>query len=241
MLGIPKTLSHIWIGPYEPPVYWMESWQNFNPDWNYGIFDNAYLQSRRFRCQSLIDEYMKRAAYSGVADLMRYEILFEKGGFIASADSLCLRSVNDLFTAPVAYTVYENEFLRGKLVSPVLACEPQNQFVGEIIKVLEQKRPEDLLEPWKSTGNLLVSKLIENLKPNIKIFPSHYFNPTHYDGLTYDGDGPVYAKQLFGSTTGKYVLAKKPGYFKARKIRKYAKNALRIARMKQPTFTLKNY
>lgn len=240
MSGIPKKLSHIWIGPYLPPQDWMKSWQDLNPDWEYRVFDNEFFNNRRWRCQPLIDEYMKRASYSGVADLMRYEMLFEEGGLIASADSICQKSVSDLFPDPTAYTVYENEFLRGKLVSPVLACEPGNTFVAEIVKILEKTNPKDLLEPWKSTGNLLMARLIEKFQPDITIFPSHYFNPTHFEGLVYDGDGPVYAKQLFGSTTGKYQLVNKQNYFTARKIRKYRKEALHRANIRQPYFHLKD-
>lgn len=227
---IPKQLAHIWIGPLEMPAQWMETWHTINSDWTYQIYDNDYLNRHDFELQPLINEYMKRGEYSGVADLMRYEILFRHGGFIAPADSVCYRNVSELFTKRQAYTVYENEFLRGKLVAPVLACEPQNKFVGQLITHLRTLSPERLLEPWKSTGNLMVAKMIHHLKPDIKIFPSFYFNPTHYEGYSYIGDGPVYANQMFGSTTGAY--SKRKGFFykrRKKKMRKYRQSRLKAA------------
>lgn len=236
---IPKQLAHIWIGPLEAPKTWMQTWQRKNPDWEYCIYDNQYLNSNTFKLQRLIDEYLLRGEYSGVADLMRYEILFENGGFIAPADAICYRGISELFTRQTAYTVYENEFLRGALVAPVLGCEPQNPFVGQIINELTKLRPEALLEPWKSTGNLLVARLIHDLNPEIVIFPSHYFNPFHYEGWIYNGEGPIYAKQMFGSTTGAYQKSKSWSYRREkRKKRKYRQEALKFAYASAAPFKL---
>lgn len=227
---IPKQLSHIWIGPLEPPKTWMNTWQRQNPDWQYKVYDNDYLSSKKFKLQGLIDEYLKRGDYAGVSDLMRYEILFENGGFIAPADAICLQNIDSLFTDCKAYTVYENEFVRGKLVSPILASEPNNQFIGQLIDELAVINPKKLLEPWKSTGNLFVALMIEKYRPIIEIFPSHYFNPQHYVGLIYAGNHTVYAKEIFGSTNESYTEHKDFWYRRSkRKKFKYRKKALKYA------------
>ena len=57
---IPKKLGHIWIGDKQPPLEWMETWKQKHPDWDYQLFDNSYLSSRRWRCEAQIAEYMKR-------------------------------------------------------------------------------------------------------------------------------------------------------------------------------------
>lgn len=204
-IGIPRELSHIWIGPYSPPIQWMESWPRLNPDWNYTVYGNDTLKSWNFRTRHQITEYLKRGQYAGAADLMRYEILLEKGGFMAGADSLCLMPIDNLFKKPCAYTVYENEFVRGKLVAPILACEPGNLFVKYLVEKLADIRPQDLDVPWKSTGNLFVARAIEEYNPDIIIFPSHYFIPEHFTGVRYDGDGSIYARQFFGATNKLYT------------------------------------
>lgn len=204
MMQIPQNLMHTWIGPRPAPLDWMQTWRDHHPGWDYTLIDNAYISGRRFRNQHLIDEYLKRAEYPGAADLIRYEVLHEKGGFMAEADSICVTATDGLWTAAKAYTVYENEFVRGQLVSPILACDQGNDFVDALITRLTPLDPTEIGKAWKTTGNYFVAKMIAELAPDITIFPSHYFIPDHFTGESYDGDGPIYAKQLFGATTGGY-------------------------------------
>lgn len=115
------------------------------------------------------------------------------------ADSVCLENCEPLFDREAAYTVYENEFLRGKLVSPILACAPQDPFVGMLLDKLETLDIINLDAPWKTTGNKFVAEMIEAHNPNVVIFPSHTLIPVHFEGRVYTGSDTVYAKQMFGS------------------------------------------
>lgn len=205
-LGIPRRLGHIWIGPNPAPKEWMNTWREKHPDWEYTLYDNAFLESYKFKTRKLIDYYLSINQYAGVADLMRYEVLYKFGGFLAEADSICLHPVDELFRETKAYTIYENEFTRGKLVSPVLACEPGNPFVGELVERLCVLKPEDLITPWISTGNYFVAEMIEELNPDIGIFPSYTMIPIHFTGRVYEGDGKVYAVQMFGTSRSAYKV-----------------------------------
>lgn len=202
---IPKELGHIWIGPRPAPVEWMETYKSMHSEWTYTLYDNSYLLGRRFRSQKQIEEYMKRGEYAGAADLLRYEIPFEKGGFIPEADSVSLKNTDALWTQASIYTVYENEIVRPGLVSPILAGVPGNLFLSSLISELEEIPFYRLGKAWKTTGNLFVSRKIEELKPEIVIFPSHFFIPEHFSGQKYEGTGPIYADQRFGETTGGYA------------------------------------
>lgn len=203
-VGIPKTLGHIWVGNRPCPTKWMDTWKDAHPEWAYKLYGNSFLRSYDFETRRQINEYMKRGQYAGVSDLMRLEILYAFGGFLPEADSICRKNTDALFPEPRAYTVYENELVRGKLVSPIMACEPRNNFVRALIDELRTVSPSQLDEPWISTGNLFVAKMIERLNPDITIFPSHYFIPIHYTGIIYNGCGEVYAKQMFGTTRNAY-------------------------------------
>ena len=97
---IPRKLSQIWIGPRTPPTAWMQSWRDKHPDWDYTLYDNAYLGETTFRNRAILDEYLRRGEYAGAADIMRYEILFRTGGFMPEADSICLENTEELFPAP---------------------------------------------------------------------------------------------------------------------------------------------
>ena len=204
-MKIPKKLGHIWIGPKEAPIEWMQTWIDKHPTWDYQLYDNKYLANHHFQTRAQIDEYLRRGWYAGAADLMRYEILFQHGGFLAEADSICLNPIDDLLQdGNTLYTVYENEFLRGKLVSPIMAAVPGHPFVKELIDRLSQVSPRDLDHPWKQTGNFFVAELIEELEPEITIWPSYTLIPEHFAGRKYRGTEKVYARQLFGETNKSY-------------------------------------
>lgn len=207
-MRIPRRLGHIWIGPKRAPEAWMRSWVEHHPDWDYTLYDNAFLESGDFRTRRQIDEYMKRGWYAGAADLLRYEILFTDGGYMAGADSICIHPIDELFDDNgTLYTVYENEFMRGQLVAPIVAAAPQHPFLELILSVLEKVPPAELDHPWRQTGNLFVAELIEKHQPDIVIWPSHVLIPEHFTGRRYNGPGKIYAHQTFGETTGAYEFA----------------------------------
>ena len=135
---------------------------------------------------------------------MRYEILLEQGGFLPEADSICLKNVDELFVLPSLYTAYEHETKRPGFVSPFYASSPGHCFLAQILDELSQLQPESLLTPFMSVGNRALRDLIKKWDPEISIFPSYFFNPRHHRGETYNGDGPVYAEQLWGTTKGLY-------------------------------------
>jgi hypothetical protein len=204
-MKIPRKLGHIWIGPKQQPSQWMQSWIERHPDWEYTLYDNDFLRKGTFRTRAQIDEYMKRGAYAGAADLLRFEILYAQGGYMAGADSICVHPVDELFDdGGSLYTVYENEFLRGQLVAPIVAAAPGHPFLDLILSILEKTPPAELDQPWRTTGNLFIAELIETHRPDIVIWPSHILIPEHFIGRKYSGTGKIYAHQMFGETTGAY-------------------------------------
>lgn len=203
----PKRMGHIWIGPKPAPIHWMNTWPEKHPKWDYRVYDNAFLQEFPFRTRRLINEYFWRGEYAGVQDLMRYEILYEFGGFMADADAVCLHPIDKLVTKKGAYTVYDRPQEAHRGVSPFLACEPGNPLVGEVIDRLVELEPWELRKPFHSTGNLFLMRLIREWgEDKLTIFPSHYFIPWHHTDpeKVYDGPDTVYAEQKWGSATYGY-------------------------------------
>jgi len=74
----------------------MQTWIDRHPDWHYTLYGNEYLASHNFQTKPQMEEYLRRGWYAGVADLLRYEILYREGGFLAEADSLCLHPIDEL-------------------------------------------------------------------------------------------------------------------------------------------------
>ncbi len=199
-LTIPKIMHTIWVGEKPAPMKWINTWKEKHPDWTHIFHDNESIFGRTWRNQRLIDVYRERKNWPGVADLARYEILFEMGGAMHGADFICNQPIDELFTDPAydCYTLYENEIAAPGLISPLFACTKGNAFANTLIEGLKDVEPG---EPWKTTGNLYMQKQIERDMPaTLKIWPSYTFLPVHWSGETYKGDGKVYGTHEWGST-----------------------------------------
>ena len=201
---IEKHIYQIWVGDAKPPLKWMQTWKDKNPDWEYTLIDNEFVKNFNFKNKKHIDYYWERKIWHGVADLIRYEVLYEFGGFMPGADSTCLESIDDLFEDGMeAYACYENEKVRPGLVTPLYACTKGNEFAKLLIDGLYEKTEMGM--PWQTTGNLYMQQMIEKYHPGtLKLLPSYTFNPVHYSGEAYKGDGKIYAVQHWGTTTNSY-------------------------------------
>ena len=204
-MNIEKKITQIWIGPKPAPLKWMFTWRDKHPDWEYSIFTDEMLRSRKWKNQHLIEHYYNTGKYAGVSDLIRIELLYENGGFMPEADMSCLNNTEELFTSPehYAYSCYENEKGRGYNIQPIMACNPGNEFVKFLIDELHKLKASDLHPaPFKSTGNEFLSKHVPHNLDKLTIWPSHWFIPQFYarDAKRYDGPDKIYADHHWGST-----------------------------------------
>lgn len=205
-MNIQKKMIHIWIGPKNPPLQWMNTWKEKHPDWEYRIFDNEELARVKssFVNERILDIYLKAGKYNGAADIIRYEMLYKEGGFFPPADAICLENTDELWNMPeeYCYGVYENEQIVPGNISPIYACNPGNSFLKTIIDRISCIHSYDVRGPATTTGNWFLKSLLEQVRPNnIKIFPSHYFIPKHFrTNKRYEGKDKVYADQMWGST-----------------------------------------
>lgn len=202
---IPKVIHQLWVGPKPRPEHWMRTWRELHPGWEYVLWDEAKVFRRRWVNQRHVDFYRRRKVWHGVSDVVRYEILFEQGGFMPEADSEALRPVDELFRGNGydAYAVAENERAAPGLLSPLTAACAGSPFAKALIDGLKAKRRVG--EPWLHVGNLEMKRVAESRHwPGLKVWPSHYFNPTHHTGRVYKGNGKIFARQFWGTSKRLY-------------------------------------
>lgn len=203
-MNIEKKMTHIWIGPKPAPLKWMNTWKEKHPDWEYSIFTDEMLKARKWKNQHLIDKYYNMQKYAGAHDLIRYELILERGGFWPAADSVCLERCDELFSSPAdhAYTVYESEKAKPGFVSPILAANAGNIICEALVNHLNKLDPSQLsAHPFISTGNQFLSRFLPQFSDKLTIWPSYTLIPQWYGSNTrYNGPGKVYAEQYFGST-----------------------------------------
>lgn len=203
---IPKTFHFIWVGDEtRRPDNCIETWRVAHPDWEVRLWGNAELAGRGWVNARHMDEMAPREL-NGVADMMRWEILFEHGGLVFDADAVCVAPLDDALLDCEAFACWESEIARpGLIAAGYFGCLPGNRFVRQIIDDIAALPTVTHAMAWQTVGpqRLTDSYRAHGYTP-LRIYPSHYFIPRHFTGVTYQGADKVYAHQLWGSTLGSY-------------------------------------
>jgi mannosyltransferase OCH1-like enzyme len=223
MSQIPKKIHIIWVGDADKrPQKCIGSWEANHPDWQIKLWTDQDLHERAWINEKHIRAFVKQRHWCGVADLMRYEILYREGGVYVDADSFSLRPLDSWLLENEMFACWENTLAvgRAKLVSNAfLGSVPENPFLLYLIETIRSR--EKLfsrwswsrmrfvrMSAWKSVGPYRLTKCIYDYMDqgyhNITILPSHMFCPNHYRGQLYTGSGLVYADHKWAGTTNGY-------------------------------------
>ena len=203
---IPKKLHFVWVGDETKcPDNCINTWRDNHPDYELRVWGNKELATYPWVNKSHMDAMYKKEL-CGVADLMRYEILLNEGGIAIDADSISLRKLDESFRDNAWFASWENERIRpGLIAMGCIGSLKQNPIIFQIVKDIRAEKTFDNLMAWQAVGPKRLTDSVNKYgKLGLKIYPSHYFLPEHFAGDVYKGDGPVYARQLWGSTKRLY-------------------------------------
>jgi hypothetical protein len=78
-------------------------------------------------------------------------------------------------------------------------------FFKLVVDELKNKQYDPNNSAWRVVGNQHLSDVYAKYRHvygKLQVYPSHYFIPEHHSGQKYYGNGPVYARQHWGSTHG---------------------------------------
>lgn len=203
---IPKIFHFIWVGDESRrPDNCIATWRAAHPDWGFHLWGNAELDGRGW-VNARHMEQMRGRELNGVADMMRWEILLEHGGLVFDADSVCVAPLDDWLLDCEAFACWESEIARpGLIAAGYFGCQAGNPFVAQIVADIAALPTVTDAMAWQTVGpqRLTDSYRAHRYTP-LRIYPSHYFIPRHFTGVTYQGADKVYAHQLWGSTLGVY-------------------------------------
>jgi len=203
---IPRTLHVIWVGDESKrPDNCISTWVDKNPDWQVKLWGNQDLAEYGWINATHMREMAKREL-NGVADLMRWEILYNEGGFVVDADSICRRPLEPWLFEGEACACWENELARpGLIAAGYVASVPDNPFFGQMILDLQKEPTVVDRMAWESVGPLFLTECHRAYQySGLTIWPSHFFIPQHFTGAAYSGPGQVFADQAWGSTLQAY-------------------------------------
>lgn len=198
---IPKKLHIIWIGDESKrPDELIDTWRKLNPTYEVKIWGNKEYKETTWRLQRHMD-FMYPWTKAGVADMMRYEILYNEGGITLDADSYALAPLEDWLLTPSAFSNWENELDRPGLIGVnFMGGVKGNLFWKMVIDCLDLIDRIPPIPAWQSTGPTLLTKIYNESRYPLTIYPSHYSVPSHISGSEYKGDGHVFCTQTWYST-----------------------------------------
>ena len=104
---------------------------------------------------SSIFQYKEQPTYAGFANFFRYKLLYERGGWWADTDTICLKP----FDFPDAH-VFATEVCRGLEVvnSGIIKAPTGSRAMAYAWKVCQTKEPE--LLAWGETGPRLIAEAV---------------------------------------------------------------------------------
>lgn len=226
-MSIPKIIHQLWIGPKTPPTKFMDTWKEKHESegFEYIRWTEKEMEKRGFTSQ-LQNKINDMSEINGKADILRWELLYEYGGFFVDADAYCIKSVAPLLKKYKAFAGYENEQVRNAgwcppghyddvlasthplIATGTMAFPPKHELPRlaiEWIKNNDVNIARTRKRAWITVGPGLLTRLYHSRKwEDITILPSYYFLPIHASGLTYVGHDSVYANQEWGSTKQSY-------------------------------------
>jgi mannosyltransferase OCH1-like enzyme len=106
---------------------------------------------------SAIFQYKNRASYAGFADVFRFKLLYERGGWWADADMVCLRP----FDFPDEY-VFSSEMNTGKQLTNVgvIKAPPRSEAMAHAFRISEGKNPARIA--WGEIGPQLMGEVVKS-------------------------------------------------------------------------------
>jgi len=198
---IPKKLHIVWIGDESKrPDELINTWREMNPTYEVKIWGNKEYEETKWRLQRHMD-FMYPWTKAGVADMMRYEILYNEGGITLDADSYCFAPLEDWLLKPSAFASWESEQNRPGLIAVnFMGGVKGHKFWKLMIDTLDLVDYLPPLGAWIATGPKLLTKVYTESKYPLTIYPAHYTIRDHFTGIHYDGDGHCFATQTWYST-----------------------------------------
>lgn len=200
-MPVPKILHFVWVGDKSKrPDGCIESWRRLNPDYEVIVWGNDALVETDWVNKAHMSDMFDHEL-CGVADLMRYEILYACGGIALDADSYAVRPLQDWVVEPDDFTCWSNErYLGGLLANGIMGAVPKSDYIKAIIADIASRLTVTDDRAWKTTGPMVTTRVWHETGWPLTVWPAHLFLPDFHSGDDYNGRGPIFARQFYGST-----------------------------------------
>lgn len=195
---IPKIIHQIWSDIYRPLPRNLEAlgetWKNCHPEWKYMLWNEERMS--QFITENF-PEYLE--TYNAFPynvqrwDAIRYLILYKMGGMYVDFDYECFECFDQLLDGkkccfsrePDAHIMSPPFDSQNYFNNALIACEPQNPFIGEVIQKVFSGNGCQFTEENKgmhvlfTTGPQMLTNLYERYdkKEDVFLIPAEQVSP----------------------------------------------------------------
>jgi hypothetical protein len=198
---IPHKIHQVWVGPDTPPWSMLNTWPEINPDFEYKLWRESDIEALDLTNRALYDALIAEGLYSGAADVVRTEIVFQEGGVYVDADTIAMHPLADApFMDSGFWIVEEHRDPQPWLVSPaVLGAESRSKPLGAVIESLSTIPVP--LPPWSATwvqtGPVRYTHVLRHREDVTYVDPGHFYTRTAHDEPV-PTCGIIYGDHRFG-------------------------------------------
>ena len=172
---IPKKIHQIWLGEI-PELHkkLIPKIKKNHPDWEYKLWGFDDVKDYPLINRDLFESEQNLGAKS---DILRYEILYNEGGFYMDSDFEMVTNFDSLLN---------NDFVTGTghmedpiLFNGLIGCTKNNELIKNIIDKIKENNSDDIM--YKTGPYHFSSVFFEyiknNMDKNIVVLPTPYFYP----------------------------------------------------------------
>ena len=184
-LLIPRIFHHIWLGGKPLPEdykYYLETWKKRHPDWKIYTWtdENVPLLTNQ-------KEFDEALTYSERSDILRFELLYHRGGVYIDADFECFKNIEPLLDGIECFASesVEEENIYGKnkwILMGIVGAVPKHPIFKRLIdnvplQINEMNEKEDGNASAR-LGPFWITEMVD--KSELTIFPPNIFYPVHW-------------------------------------------------------------
>jgi mannosyltransferase OCH1-like enzyme len=194
------TIVHqIWIGPKPPPQIWMKTVQDFCKEFGhtYKLWDNEEVQTLNLRSYpgiyDLYEFYLNsetKDKWAAQADILRYILLYERGGIFVDADSAIVNGprFDRLLREFRSGVLCGAENNKGLIANGVILTDQYNHILKKAIDELPEfvaDKPNKAV--WEQTGPGFITHIFRKYQlrypTDLIVVPKHWFYPIDWHGI----------------------------------------------------------
>jgi mannosyltransferase OCH1-like enzyme len=180
-----EIIQGLWIGPELSVMEQLSiaSFQENGHEYHLYVYDDlrnvpqgtVLKDANEILPAARIFQYKEQQSYAGFANFFRYKLLFERGGWWADTDTVCLKRFD--FSEP---HVFATEICDGRelITSGIIKAPRGSEAMGYAWEMCRTKDPAKLL--WGETGPKLANAAVEKYSLQRHVKPALVFCPLGY-------------------------------------------------------------